>query len=45
MNREIKRQHCFYPAPECLFNSGCLEGLANFLNAIRGERVGAADAP
>lgn len=32
------RQYNFYPAPDCGFNSGCLAGLAHFLNAIRDER-------
>ena len=32
------RQYCFYPEPQTVWNTGCLEDIQDFLNVLKEER-------
>lgn len=32
------RQYCYFPAPECVYNAGCLDDISEFIGALMKER-------
>jgi hypothetical protein len=32
------RQYCFFPSPECVFNTGCMNDICSFIKKLMEER-------
>lgn len=33
-----RRQYCFYPSPNCVFNQGCMTDIVSFMKTLMDER-------